>query len=166
MRLEDRQVASGYRDAIRALIPTSPRQAVDLAEMYVSEHLDMYEGATLFHLGELIERARTVRSTEGLTDYDIMTYVGDTNYTRAYEYMDRVSEVTTHDHIVAGLVHGTSSYETWASLDGSRIVGSGCTCPVRSDVCKHVGALLLYYVRTSPQVDTREATLREIVECL
>jgi len=82
---------------------------------------------------------------KGLSEEELIDWVGSTIYSRGKSYVDFVSELSrTEDGWIAAWVSGSEEYVTTVRRDGKRDFKYTCTCPYDyGGACKHVVAVLL-----------------------
>ncbi len=86
-----------------------------------------------------------------ITAQQVVAYVGRYTLQRSAPYLDgALFNRRVVDGALAAECQGSAlaPYDVTVQIDNDQIVGSTCSCPyVYTDVCKHVGALLLDYRR-------------------
>ncbi|NTW84421.1 MAG: SWIM zinc finger domain-containing protein [Chlorobiaceae bacterium] len=82
---------------------------------------------------------------KGLSEEELLDWVGNTIYSRGKSYVDSVSELScTEDGRLVAWVSGSEEYVTSVMRDGKGNFEFTCTCPYdQGGACKHVVAVLL-----------------------
>ncbi|THF70627.1 hypothetical protein E7T06_06800 [Deinococcus sp. Arct2-2] len=97
------------------------------------------------------------KHTVSLTQAAALAWCGQTSWSRGREYVRGLTGLTVQPAApppgtvgapqpslrIAGAAYGQERYEVWATVQGGKITGARCNCPVGGDGrCKHMGALL------------------------
>lgn len=83
-----------------------------------------------------------------LSEVDVALFVPPRVLERGRDYLllGRVGDLVRHGSLIAGRVEGSDVYVVTADLSGER-PATACTCPLRSQPCKHAAALLLSWAQ-------------------